>query len=127
MVGLATLDGADTIESRGKPAGIAMGGEGTRAFVTAPEAKELVVVSAQALKVVRRVKVGEGPLGVAAHPTGGRVYVADWYKHKVFVVDADGGAIVAEAEVGNSPSGVAVTPDGALELTAARDSPKAAC
>ena len=51
VVDLATLTVAATIPIGGKPAGIAMAPDGARAYVTAPEGKELVVVDAKARAV----------------------------------------------------------------------------
>ncbi len=106
----------------GKPAGIALSPDKSRAYVTAPDGRELIEVDAGKREVLRRLKLGGGPLGIAAHPSKPEVYVADWYQHKIVVVDAAAMTAVGEIAVGQSPSGLAVTPDGALLLSADRDS-----
>ena len=98
-----------TIEVTGKPAGIALSRDRLTAYVTAPEARELVVIDMRKRAVVKRVKVGEGPLGIAVNPVTGDVLVADWYEHKLRVIDPATLATKAEILTGQSPSGVAVT------------------
>ena len=81
-----------------------------------------MVVDAVARKIVRRIKIGEGPLGIAAHPSNGRIYVADWYTQRSRSSIRGAGPRSPRWRSAHSPSGVAVTPDGRLVLTADRDS-----
>lgn len=106
----------------GKPAGVALSADRTRAYVTAPETGELIELDTVRRTVSRRLKVSGGPLGVAAHPSRAEVYVADWYAHKIVIVDGTTLTAVAEVTVGQSPSGLAVTPDGTKLVSADRDS-----
>jgi YVTN family beta-propeller protein len=123
IVDLAEMKTIATIETGGgKPAGIALDGEGRFAYVTAPDKKEVLEIDATELMITRRLAIGEGPLGIAAHPANAEIYVADWYAHKILVVETEGFTKVAEVAVGQSPSGLAVTPDGKLLLSADRDS-----
>ena len=110
------------IKVPGKPAGIALSPDQNTIYVTAPEAKELVVIDAATRTVKKRVAVGEGPLGLAVNPVNGDVLVADWYQHKLRVLDPASLVIKGEVSTGKSPSGVAVTSDGRLILTTDRDS-----
>lgn len=122
FVDLATMKEVASIEIGGKPAGIALSPDKTKAYVTAPDSKELVEVDAVSRAVTRRLMLGGGPLGIAAHPDLPEVYVADWYSHQVIVIDTAKFAVSGTIAVGKSPSGLAVTPDGRLLLSADRDS-----
>jgi YVTN family beta-propeller protein len=122
FVNLETMKEVARIKIGGKPAGIALSPDKTRAYITAPDSRELVEVDTVSRSVTRRLLLGGGPLGVAAHPKLPEVYVADWYTHKIVVVDTRKFAVVANIAVGKSPSGLAVTPDGRLLLSADRDS-----
>jgi YVTN family beta-propeller protein len=51
IVSLADLKVAETLKIGGKPAGIAMSADGSRAYLTSPEGKEVVVVDADARKI----------------------------------------------------------------------------
>ncbi|MCB1513731.1 MAG: YncE family protein [Hyphomicrobiaceae bacterium] len=110
------------IKVPGKPAGIALSPDRRTVYVTAPEAKELVVIDRATADVRARVRAGEGPLGIAVNPVTGDVLVADWYEHKLLVLDATTLAVKGAVKTGQSPSGIAVTPDGGRILTTDRDS-----
>ncbi len=110
-----------TIPVAGKPAGIAMAPDGSRAYVTCPDGKALAVIDAAARREVARIDLGGGPLGVAVHPSGSPVYVADSFGNRVQVVDPVSGSITATVSVGNVPSGLAVTPDGNTLIVTERD------
>jgi YVTN family beta-propeller protein len=122
FVDLATMKSVAELKIGGKPAGIALSPDRTKAYVTAPDSKELVEVDAVSRAITRRLTLGGGPLGIAAHPTRAEVYVADWYTHEVLVVDTASFTVTAKIPVGQSPSGLAVTPDGKLLLSADRES-----
>jgi YVTN family beta-propeller protein len=122
FVDLAAMKEVATVKIGGKPAGIALSPDKMKAYVTAPDSKELVEVDAVSHAVTRRVTLGGGPLGIAAHPKLPEVYVADWYSHKILVIDTRTLVVVSAISVGQSPSGLAVTPDGRLLLSADRDS-----
>ena len=122
FVNLDTMKEVARIKIGGKPAGIALSPDKTKAYITSPDSRELVEVDAVSRAVTRRLVVGGGPVGVAAHPKLPEVYVADWYTHKIIVVDTNKFAVVGTIAVGKSPSGLAVTPDGRLLLSADRDS-----
>jgi YVTN family beta-propeller protein len=122
FVDLSTMKAVAEIKIGGKPAGIALSPDKTKAYLTAPDSTELVEVDAVSRKVTRRLKLGGGPVGVAVHPTRPEIYVADWYTHKVIVIDAKTFTVLCNIAVGRSPSGLAVTPDGRLLLSADRES-----
>lgn len=122
FVNLATMKEVATLAIGGKPAGIALSPDKSKAYITAADSGELVEVDAVHRTVSRRLKLGGGPVGIAAHPTLPEVYVADWYTHKILVVDVKKWAVVGKIAVGKSPSGLAVTPDGRLLLSADRES-----
>ncbi len=122
FVDLGTMKETARIAIGGKPAGIALSPDKRRAYVAAPDGREVIEVDAEKREILRRLKLGGGPLGIAAHPSKPEVYVADWYLHKIVVVDAATMTVAGEIGVGQSPSGLAVTPDGSLLLSADRDS-----
>ena len=122
FVELATMKAVAEIKIGGKPAGIALSPDKSKAYITAPDGHELIEVDATQRVVTRRLALGGGPLGIAAHPVRPELYVADWYAHKIAIVDTQAFKVVAEIAVGQSPSGLAVTPDGKLLLSADRDS-----
>jgi len=122
VVDTDTMKAIADLKLSGKPAGIALSGDKSRAYVTAPDGKELFEIDAVARTVVRKLKFEGGPLGVAANPVTSEVYVADWYTHDIAVVDGAGLTVVASIPVGQSPSGLAVTPDGKRLISADRDS-----
>lgn len=117
-----TMKPLGDVKLSGKPAGIALSADKTRAYVTAPEGRVLFEIDTAARRLVRKLDIGGGPLGIAAHPSKPEVYVADWYAHKIAVVDASSLTVAATIPVGQSPSGLAVTPDGKLLISADRDS-----
>lgn len=125
IVDLSTMTPAATLPIGGKPAGIAVTGDGARAYVTSPEGRYLSVIDTRERRVLRRIALEGGPLGLAVAPDGKRVYVADMYEQRLYAVDPEAG-VTATAKVGITPSGVAVTPDGALILVAIRDANKIA-
>ena len=110
------------IKVPGKPAGIALSPDRKTIYVTAPEAKELVVIDASSRKIRTRIPAGQGPLGIAVNPVTGAILVADRYEHKLRVIDPATLQLTAEVATGKSPSGIAITRDGKLILTADRDS-----
>jgi YVTN family beta-propeller protein len=122
VVDLETLKQVAEIKVGGKPAGIALSPDGTRAYVAAPDSREVVAVDTAKRTVVLRAAIGQGPLGIAVNPKSGVVYVADWYEHRLYALDPASLAIVGSVATGQSPSGVAVTADGNRILTADRDS-----
>jgi len=126
VVELSTMKPVATIiPIGGKPAGVAVSGDGARAYVTSPEGKYLSVIDARERHVLRRIALAGGPLGLAVAPDGRRVYVADMYDGRLYAVDPENG-VVATAAIGLTPSGVAVTPDGRSILVALRDANKIA-
>jgi YVTN family beta-propeller protein len=122
VVDLTAGKQAAEIAIGGKPAGIALSPDGMRAYVAAPESREVVAVDTASQAVVKRAVVGQGPLGIAVNPQSGAVYVADWYEHRLYAIDPQTLSITASVATGQSPSGVAVTADGKTILTADRDS-----
>src|SRR5690606_11798351 len=57
FVDLGQLKAVAEIKIGGKPAGIALSPDKALAYLTAPESKELVTVSAEKREIVRRLKV----------------------------------------------------------------------
>lgn len=105
----------------GKPAGVALSADRTRAYVTAPETGELIELDTVRRTVSRRLKVSGGPLGVAAHPSRAEVYVADWYAHKIVIVDGTTLTAVAEKSSRTIAVEASRSPDGMKLVSADRD------
>ena len=70
------------------PAGVAVTPDGSRAYITSPDAQELTRIDGQSLTVTGQLKLGDGPLAIALSPDDGTLYVADWYRNVVHVVDS---------------------------------------
>jgi len=64
IVSLRDMKTVAEIAVEGKPAGIAVSPDGSRAYLSAPEGKDVIVVDVAARKILRRIKVGEAPLGI---------------------------------------------------------------
>jgi YVTN family beta-propeller protein len=76
-----------TIPVKGKPAGVAVSRDGTRVYVSTPEAQGVAVIDTQKKAVIATIPLSEGALGIAVSPDNARLYVADWYAHSVSVID----------------------------------------
>jgi uncharacterized protein (TIGR03437 family) len=103
---VATLAAQDT------PWGVAIGPDGTRAYVTNSQSSSVSVIDTSSTSLVANVVVGNGPTGVAVTPDGTRAYIANSNASTVSVIDTSLNAVAATISVANNPSGVAITPDG---------------
>jgi YVTN family beta-propeller protein len=119
IVDLATMKSVATLPIGGKPAGVAVAPDGSRACVTSPEGKYLSLIDARARRVVKKIPVEGGPFGVAFSPEG-LIYVADMFGRRLIEIDPDSEKR-REVAVGAMPSGVAPTPDGRFVVVADRD------
>lgn len=119
IVDLSTMKAVATLPIGGKPAGVAVARDGSRACVTSPEGKYLSVIDARERRVAKKIPVEGGPLGVAFSPKG-MIYVADMFGRRLIEIDPETEQ-KREVAVGAMPSGVAPTPDGQFVLVADRD------
>src|SRR4029453_19415026 len=115
------------------PCGIALNGDGTRAYVCLSMNNTLAVVDLTAGKLLDEIPAGVAPFGVALSPDGATAYVSNWGGRRprtgeptadsggtetlvddrgiassgtVSVVDLDAGRSSAEITVGLHPSDV---------------------
>jgi len=89
VIDTATGSVIDTIAVAGKPAGVAVAPDGSKIYVSTPEAKGFAVVDTKKREVIAKVTINDGALGIAVGPDGKRIYVADWYNNTVSVIDSD--------------------------------------
>jgi len=106
----------DEIPTGDKPAGVAIGPDGSRAVVAHWYGCDLALLGIQGdkLRVVGRVEVGPEPRGVAIGPDGKTAYVALGVADEVARVDLDKLAVTARLPVGREPRGLALSADGSL-------------
>ena len=101
-----------TVAAQDTPWGVAIGPDGTRAYVTNSQSSSVSVIDTANNSLVANVVVGNGPTGVAVTPDGTRAYVANSNVSTVSVIDISRNAVAATISIANNPSGVAITPDG---------------
>jgi YVTN family beta-propeller protein len=97
-----------------KPAGVAIGRDGTRGVVTHWYGYDLAILDVRPdrLEVVGRVEVGPEPRGVVLSDDGRTAYVAVGVSNEVVRVDLDARRVTGRLPVGREPRGIARTPDG---------------
>ncbi len=106
----------DEIETGEKPAGVAIGPDGSRAVVAHWYGYDLAVLEIRddRLRVVGRIEVGPEPRGVVIGPDGKTAYVAVGVADEVARVDLDARKVTGRLPVGREPRGLALSPDGSL-------------
>jgi YVTN family beta-propeller protein len=101
-----------------KPVDIGFAPDGSRAYVTARNSNDLLVLdTAKALTdpanaVIATVPVGNKPVALAVAPSGKVIYVVNRSGNSLSVVDATALNVLTTIPVGSEPEGVAVTSDG---------------
>lgn len=103
---------AGTIAVGGQPTGIALSPNGRRAYVSDNQLNVLDVIDTQALAVVAKLPMPEGPWGVATSQDGELVYVVSNRANAVTVVNASTLQAVATIPVGTLPANIAIDPAG---------------
>lgn len=102
-----------------KPVAIGFAPDGKRAYVTARNSNDLLVLDTEKAllrpdeAIVATVPVGNKPVALAVSPSGKVIYVVNRSGNSVSVVDAATSAVLATIPVGGEPEGVTVTPEGA--------------
>ena len=104
------------------PAGIAVSADGTRLYVAANLADQLLVVDAATRKLLNTIPVGHRPYGVALNQAGTLAYVTNWGGAGVTVVNTGTGAVMATLSTGLHPTTVAVNPTSGELYVANTDS-----
>jgi YVTN family beta-propeller protein len=129
---LARLD----LVSQGNPTGIAVTGNGTRAYIglggtfswagpdeaAAGAQPRVAIVDLLTMSVVRQIAVGAQPIDVVASPAGDRVYVANLGDRSVSVIRTSDDTVIATVTLPVHPSVLAVSSDGS-QLYAAGSPP----
>lgn len=97
-----------------RPAALVRTSDSQRLLVTSAYSGELTViaVSAERLRVERRIEIGFEPTGVAVTSDGQRVYVARAASGQVVEVELASGRVTHEIPVGRWPRYLALSPDG---------------
>jgi len=101
------------------PLGIAVDGEGKRAYVALHTAGTLAVVDLRAGKVLNEIPVGKKPHDVAL--AGKSLFVTCEQDDTLVRIDVDKQTVTGRWKTGQSPRGVAVTPDGGRVFVACHD------
>ncbi|HWG53029.1 MAG TPA: YncE family protein [Gemmatimonadaceae bacterium] len=132
---LATLIGTDSI-ARGSlaqqalpvriavgltPAHVALGADGSRAFVTLQSDDGLAVVDLGSNALLTTIPLSSGGFNVAVAPDGKRVY-ATTATGDVYVVNVTTNAAITTVHVGPAANGLAFSPDGTMLYVSSRDS-----
>lgn len=104
----------------GKPAGVAVGGDGV-VFTVSPDDKQVRRVSTESGETLAQVTLEGGPIGIALDPLRGRVFVSDWYNARLWVLDSETLSVQAEMPTGTAPAGIAMSPDGRFVASADKD------
>jgi YVTN family beta-propeller protein/VCBS repeat-containing protein len=106
-----------SVQVGSEPTGIAVSGDGTRAYVAnwASNNVSVLNITAATPTVIRTVAVGTNPVGVAVSPNGATVYVSNYGSNTVSVLDPiAANPLVTTIGVDAHPFGLAISPDGSL-------------
>lgn len=101
------------------PLGLAVDGEGARAYVALHTPGALAVVDLRAGKVLAEIPVGRKPHDVAL--TGKSLFVTCEQDDALVRIDTDKQIVTGRWKIGQSPRGVAATPDGKRVFVACHD------
>ena len=119
----ALLSAADPVlPVGGKPLGVVLAPDGTRAYVACSSSNTLVVIDTATKGVLATIPTGAGPALLAIAHDGAHLYAAVSGDGLLSVIDTATNTVTASVAVGGSPIGVAVTPDGAHAYVANNDS-----
>lgn len=104
----------------GKPAGIAVGLDGTL-FAVSPDSKSVRRLSTETGETIAQVALDGGPIGIALDSERGRVFVSDWYNARLWVLDSKNLEVLTELPTGTAPAGIAISTDGRFLASADKD------
>jgi YVTN family beta-propeller protein len=94
------------------PFNLAVSSDGSRLYVVAQDADELMVVDAGNNKVLNRIRVGNYPHSVVLDSDNKRAYVSNEWADNVSVVDLAKNEVVDTLITGNGPAGMTLSADG---------------
>jgi PQQ-dependent catabolism-associated beta-propeller protein len=95
-------------DDKAKPKDVLLSNDGTRLFVAGGRANRIFVLDAEALTILKSVKVGKRVWGLALNADGTRLYTTDGVDHQVSVIDTSKLEVVATVPVGKFPWGIVV-------------------
>jgi YVTN family beta-propeller protein len=95
---------------------------GRKAFAANIDSDTVTFLKLPELRIVKHVRVGDGPEGIAATPNGKWVLVALQGADQVAILDPGSGAVLARLPTGRVPVRVAVTPNSFTALVSNRAS-----
>ncbi|MCH7494315.1 hypothetical protein IIA16_06370 [bacterium] len=84
----------------------------TLLFIVSTEPDEVLVVDADAGRVVRRFLAGEGLTDIEVVPARGLGFVSSQHGEKIVVIDLARGAVIRDIPVGGMPTSLAAHPNG---------------
>jgi YVTN family beta-propeller protein len=112
-----------TIPVGNRPRGLAITGDGTRAFVALGKDDAVAVIDVASCRVVDTVPVGSDPEQVAVSADGRTVYVSNEALDSATGVGVQGHATLFRVAVGKEPEGAVLNPTGTkLYITGESDS-----
>jgi YVTN family beta-propeller protein len=94
------------------PLNLAVSRDGTRLYVTAQDADELLEVDLVEKRVSASINVGHRPFGIVLSPDGKQAFVSNEFSDTISVIDLLNRKVVGSIPTGNRPSGLVLTPDG---------------
>ncbi len=103
-----------------RPYDVAVGRGGNHLYVSDWASRLVLTLSADDLRVVSEIPVGEHPNQIVLHPKDDRIFVANGSSNSVSVIDTKRGVVIETimtalfplAPEGSTPDALAVSPDG---------------
>jgi YVTN family beta-propeller protein len=94
------------------PFNMAVSVDGSRLYVVAQEAGQLLEVSTSDRKVLNKIKVGEYPHSVIIDREGKNAFVSNEWSDNVSVIDLASFKVIDTLNTGNGPAGLSLSADG---------------
>ena len=94
------------------PYTLTLSSDGSRLYVVGQESNQLVVVDAEAGKVLEKIGVGERPHTIALSPDGLSAYVSNQWADNIYRIDLMESRITDTLSGGSGPAGMVIDPAG---------------
>jgi YVTN family beta-propeller protein len=94
------------------PFNLAVSGDGSRLYVVAQDAGELLIVDAVNKNVLNKIRVDRYPHSVVVDSADKMAYVSNEWADNVSVVDLSKALVVDTLKTGNGPAGLSLSADG---------------
>ena len=114
------LRSVTTTQARAHMVAVLAGGR--KAFAANVDSDTVTLLRLPELRIVKHIRVGDGPEGIDATPNGKWVLVALQGADQVAILEAGSGAVLARLPTGRVPVRVAVTPNSFTALVSNRAS-----